>query len=266
MRRFLSILLIMLCTIGLMVNDAQAKRFGGGRSFGVSRSLGSFSRPQGNNSFAQAGSSANRWLGPLAGMAIGGLLASLFMGHGMGTGILTWLALAGIIMFAVRFLRQRTQINPQHGYNHAFYDAARQDSNGHARGNTFTSSGLISDYPAGFDRETFLREAKVQFIRLQAAYDQKNLNDIRQFTTPEVFGEIQLQLHERGNASNQTEVVSLSASLLDVAAEGGSTFASVQFSGMVREEAESAAVPLNEIWHFRSETRGSWLVAGVQQQ
>src|SRR5258706_352468 len=74
----------------------------------------------------------------------------------------------------------------------------------------------LNNWPVGFDATQFLRDAKLQFIRLQAAYDQKNLNDIREFTTPEVFAEIRLQFDERGIAENKTDVVSLEADLLDV--------------------------------------------------
>jgi predicted lipid-binding transport protein (Tim44 family) len=52
--------------------------------------------------------------------------------------------------------------------------------------------------PAGFDTEAFLRHAKASFIRMQAAWDRSDVNDLREFTTPEVFAELQLQIQERG--------------------------------------------------------------------
>lgn len=131
----------------------------------------------------------------------------------------------------------------------------------------------VKHYPVGFDADTLIRDAKVQFIRMQTAYDAKNLQDIRDFTTPEVFAEIQLQIHERGNENNQTVVVSLDAELLDVATEPsfmrGSneqrTMASVRFSGKIRENHDGEML-LNETWHFLREPGSSrWLVSGVQQ-
>jgi predicted lipid-binding transport protein (Tim44 family) len=131
-----------------------------------------------------------------------------------------------------------------------------------------------NDYPDGFDQQCFLRGVKVQFIRLQAAYDSKNLRDLREFTTPEVFAEIKMQIQERGDADNHTEVVNLNADLLDVATEKQIMIdrevpvliASVRFSGSIREERHEAATTLNEIWHFRQDPGSStWIVAGIQQ-
>ncbi len=113
----------------------------------------------------------------------------------------------------------------------------------------------------------FLRKAKVQFIRLQAAYDQKNLHDLSQFTTPDVFAEIKMQLNERGGAANQTDVVTLDAELLDVTSLYREVTASVRFTGLIKEEKDAAAVNLREVWHFRqSPDSDTWQVAGIQQE
>ena len=94
----------------------------------------------------------------------------------------------------------------------------------------------------------------------------KDLNDLREFTAPEVFAEIQLQLQERGEEINKTEVVSLNAELLDVTSESPFTIASVKFSGMIREMVNAPAELFSEVWHFRKENnKNNWLVAGVQQ-
>src|SRR5262245_54157871 len=101
MRRFLMILLVAVLTLSLM-SVTEARRFGGGKSFGISRS---FSGNQHASTPASSplgkASGASKWLAPLAGLAAGGLLASLFMGHGMGTGILSWILLlgAGFVIF-----------------------------------------------------------------------------------------------------------------------------------------------------------------------
>lgn len=281
LRNILSILLITLVTLGLFINDAEARRFGGGRSFGMSRSTSSFSRPTSNFSrqqpLAQTASRMKNWIGPLAGLAVGGLLASLFMGHGVGAGLLSWLLVGGLIFVALTlFNKMRMRPAPyarqDNGYNNHF---ARDAANQFMRNNsqqTYSSSSPVNSYPVGFDPKDFLREAKVSFMRLQNAYDQKNLNDIREFTTPEVSAEIQMQLQERGNAENITNVISLEAELLDV--ENGSSLvsgvdmqtitASVRFTGQVQEEKNSSPISMNEVWHFKREL-GRWIVAGVQQ-
>jgi len=281
LRNILSILLITLVTLGLFINDAEARRFGGGRSFGVSRSTSNFSRPTSNFSrqqpFSQTASRMKNWIGPLAGLAVGGLLASLFMGHGVGAGLLSWVLVGGLILVALTLfnkMRMRPATYAQHDdryNNHFSRDATNQFMHNNSQ-QTYSSSSPVNNYPVGFDPKDFLREAKVSFMRLQNAYDQKNLNDIREFTTPEVSAEIQMQLQERGNAENITNVISLEAELLDV--ENGSSLvsgvdmqtitASVRFTGQVQEEKNSAPISMNEVWHFKREL-GRWIVSGVQQ-
>ncbi|OGT52693.1 MAG: hypothetical protein A3E84_02705 [Gammaproteobacteria bacterium RIFCSPHIGHO2_12_FULL_42_13] len=265
MKKFFSILLMFL-VIAVSVSDtAEAARFGGGRSFGMKRSVSNFSRAPspGNNQPFNARS--NRWLAPLAGLALGGLLASLFMGHGLGTGLLTWLAVLGIGYMIWTVLRNKLgtagQARPYNQYQNT-YNAQP----GFSQQPDYRANNTVISYPNGFNRDLFLRDAKVQFIRLQAAYDAKDLNDLRQFTVPEVFAEIQIQLQERAQTANHTEVVSLDAELLDVTAESHNTIASVQFSGMIREAVDASAAAFKEIWHFQQDKYSDrWLVSGVQQ-
>lgn len=287
LRTFLSMLLVGLITWGLFAQDVEAKRFGGGRSFGVSRSTSNFSRSStspafGQNytrtqqPFGQSTSSMSRWFGPLAGLITGGLLASLFMSNGLGSGILSWLLIGGLLLVVINLFRSKMQPARQASRpysddrNYFARDAAMQ----FMQNNRDTSSVPVNNYPVGFDGPAFLRNAKVQFIRLQAAYDQKNLNDIREFTTPEVFAEVQLQLQELGSKENKTHVLTLEAELLQVenetqmmaGTEMQTTLASVRFTGMIQEDRSEAAVPVKEIWHFRKETvNQNWLVAGIQQ-
>lgn len=272
MRRFLSLFILLLFTCGLIINDAQAKRFGGGRSFGVQRSISSFSRPQ-SSGFSRPGMQTNKWLGPLTGLALGGILASLFMGHGIGTGILTWLMLGLAFLAILNLLRKKTP-SAAHAahYSERNENVARHFSSPFMTNNN--QSINAAHQPAGFDADTFMRDAKVCFLRLQTAYDRKNLNDLREFTTPEVFAEIQLQLQERGDEANQTDVVSLNSELLDATAQSqgminssaDTLIASVRFSGLVRENSDKISTSINEIWHFRKDTvSSSWLVSGIQQ-
>ncbi len=297
LRQFIAVLFVVLVTCGLFLQDAEAGRFGGGRSFGYSRSASSFSRsaPSSFNSYSRSQqpfgqrAAGNRWFGPIAGLLTGGLLASLFMSHGIGSGIMSWL-LIGVLMFMlISFFKNRSQSAQQYrqpyqpnayqsqdyNQNNFARDAAAQFMRNSTQSNSsYANTAYTNSYPVGFDAPTFLRDAKVQFIRLQAAYDKKDLNDIRDFTMPEVFAEIQMQLHERGDAENKTNVMSLEAELLDVESapqmisgtEMQTMIASVKFSGLIQEDRNSPAAIVNEIWHFKKEIANSrWLVAGVQQ-
>jgi predicted lipid-binding transport protein (Tim44 family) len=124
--------------------------------------------------------------------------------------------------------------------------------------------------PAGFDVESFLKVAKSNFIHLQAAWDKADMVTLRSMMTDEMLGEISAQLAERERLSsgepNLTEVQMLQAQLLGIEDLGGEYMASVEFSGMVREDRHSGPSPFREVWNMTKPRDGSrgWLVAGVQ--
>jgi len=268
MSKFFSLLLIFFILISAVLNTAEAARFGGGRSFGAQRSISSFSRSQPTAGAFQRNVSGNRFFAPLLGLAAGGLLAYLFMGHGLGASLLSWLAIFGVGLMAWNFLRTKLQPQTQSAQARPYNENNVYNAQtAFAKNDTFSGTRNAAPYyPAGFDSTTFLRDAKVQFIRLQAANDAKDLNDLRQFTSPEVFAEIQLQLQERGPEENKTEVLTLNAELLDVVSPLQTTEASVKFSGLIKEIPNEPAQPFEEIWHFRKDdNKENWLVTGVQQ-
>ena len=122
--------------------------------------------------------------------------------------------------------------------------------------------------PPGFDVQSFERVAKTSFIRLQAANDAKDLDDIRDYTTPEMYGELAMQVAERGDAPQRTEVVSLESKVLEVFEEDGYEYASVRFWGLIRESEGAGPEPFDETWHVRkkmADRRATWLIAGIQQ-
>jgi predicted lipid-binding transport protein (Tim44 family) len=124
--------------------------------------------------------------------------------------------------------------------------------------------------PAGFDSEGFLKAAKSNFITLQAAWDKADVTTLRSMMTDGMLGEIQTQLSERethtGGSTNLTEVVMIEARLLGIEELPGEYMASVEFSGMIREEPSAGPNPFREVWNMTKPRSGSggWLVAGVQ--
>ncbi|MGH8756634.1 MAG: Tim44 domain-containing protein, partial [Burkholderiales bacterium] len=123
-------------------------------------------------------------------------------------------------------------------------------------------------YPIGFEIDPFLRNAKAGFIRLQAANDNKDLDVIRDYTTPETFDELSKQIAKRGNDIQKTDIVTLDAEVLEVAIEGNLASASVRFSGLIREAGGAPARPFYEIWNVRKslgKPDSVWLLAGIQQ-
>lgn len=254
MKKRIAMLLLVLISVMMIANDAMARRFGGGRSFGVSRSATSYTRTNSNYVRGAQGPQQNRWVGALTGLAIGSMLTSLFMGHSFAGGGLMLIVLMGAVMLLFAFYRRTS--NNSYQSAHVYHRQNQQH---------YAASSSASLTPQ-FDEADFLRKAKVLFIRMQAAFDQKNLQDLSQFTTPNVFAEIKMQLQENGNAENITDVVTLDAELLDVKAESREQTASVRFTGLIKEERNAPAIHINEIWHLRTTPDSDvWQVAGVQQ-
>ena len=121
--------------------------------------------------------------------------------------------------------------------------------------------------PASFDSENFTRTAKMIFIRLQAANDTADLDDLRRFTTPELFASLRLDLQDRGNAAQQTDVQKVDAQVLDVANQDDQQVVSVRFTGEMVEEKGADAQSFNEIWHLVKPLDDSrpWAIAGIEQ-
>jgi predicted lipid-binding transport protein (Tim44 family) len=121
--------------------------------------------------------------------------------------------------------------------------------------------------PEGFDLPAFERVAKMIFIRLQSAHDAGDLNDLREFTTPEMFAAVRLEIQERGGAVQHTDVERVDAQLIDFVQEPERQIASVRFQGQVREDNSSPATAFDEVWHLVKPQDGSrsWAIAGIQQ-
>ncbi len=279
MKRFLMLLTITLTSLSLFSAQAEAKRFGGGGSFGKQRTMAPQQvqkAPAATPAPAQGATPAqaspapagNKWLGPLAGLAIGAglgaLLANMGLGEGMGTILMILLGAMAVMFLIAKFRKQQPQPAMQYAGAGAPYTAPQPLSGGSA---SPAPAATTANIPADFPVESFLRSAKTTFIRLQAANDRKDLNDIREYTTPEMFAEISMQMQERGDAPQKTDVLSVSGELLEVANEGTLAIASVRFTGQLREN-DGAPENVDEIWHVQKDlgdARSVWLLAGIQQ-
>ena len=275
MKRFLLVLTIALSSITLLAANAEAKRMGSGGSFGKQRSMSPQQMQKAPAAApapaapAAAPAAGNKWLGPLAGLAIGAGLGALFagglggLGGGFG-GILMMLALAALAFFLFSKFRKSQQPAMQYAGQGA--PLSQPETQAYTGGGT-VAAPTAKNIPADFPVEAFLRSAKMSFIRLQAANDRKDLNDIREYTTPEMFAEISMQLQERGNAAQTSDVIDLNADLLEVVTENNHAIASVRMSGQI---AENKGTPENfdEIWHVQKDLQSDkavWLLSGIQQ-
>lgn len=119
---------------------------------------------------------------------------------------------------------------------------------------------------AGLDEAQFVMAAKRNFVALQAAWDKADLTSLRDMMTDELHANIKEQLAERGLAPNRTDVVTLEAEFRGLEVIDGYYLASVEFSGMIREDASTGAHAFREVWNMTKPVNGSrgWLVAGIQ--
>jgi len=257
----------------LIANDVEAKRLGGARSSGVQRSVtpSTPAKPaqqqaapqQGQNTAAPAASGASRWMPILGGLAIGGMLGYLFGGNGLMGILLVALLAIGAVLAVRAFARGRTREAPQRmQYAGMGRETVVAPPPSQAAGMT-PSAPSAAKLPAGFDAAAFLKGAKLNFIRLQAANDSGRLDEVREFTTDELFEQLKQDIH----GGQQTDVVSLQADLLEVATEGEQHWASVRFSGLIRETPASEPAEFAEVWNLVKPASGSsgWLLAGIQQ-
>jgi predicted lipid-binding transport protein (Tim44 family) len=129
------------------------------------------------------------------------------------------------------------------------------------------AQAVTPSLPADFDRPAFERIAKMIFIRMQAANDSGDLNDLRSFTTPELFAHVRLELQERGTVAQQTDVVEVAADVLDWVRESDRNVVSVRYHGRIREALNGPVEGFDEVWHLVQPHDGSsnWAIAGIQQ-
>jgi predicted lipid-binding transport protein (Tim44 family) len=278
---------VMVVSLGVLfaagLQTAEAKRIGGGANFGSQKQ--SFSReattptsPESTptRSTAPAAGGASRWLGPLAGLAAGGLLAAMFFGGAfdglkpMDFIIIALFALGAFML--IRALRKSSQsaASPYaRSTAGAMPDQAPQPSSIGSFSNSSAGSAQapLPNAPAWFNEDSFLQGAKAHFTNLQRAWDANDLKTMQEYFTPELFLELARERARIGDENNVTEVQSLNAQLLDLSREGDSIVASVLFQGMVREDYGQPE-PIAEIWHVRhtaDSAQGDWLIIGIQQ-
>lgn len=147
------------------------------------------------------------------------------------------------------------------------------DASKNASGSMIGSALLGSQnwgVPAGFDADGFLAASKTNFLTLQDAWDRSDISSLRSMMTDEMLEQIKVQLADReshtGGGTNKTDVVMLNAQLLGIEELNDVYMASVEFSGMIREDASAGASPFREVWNMTKPRNGGsgWLVAGVQ--
>jgi predicted lipid-binding transport protein (Tim44 family) len=325
MKRLLIALLIAATTFAAMMPTAEAKRLGGGASFGKQSSYSrqnsaaptptptpqpAYTAPKPAAPAATPGAAvppkpASPWRSIVGGALLGLGLGALFSHFGMGGAMGSILMFAVIAFAAIFLIRMFSRRSGNQSANEPFYAPGNAPAQTSAQTSAYSSTPEIGSQipgygqaqppiqsapaglgagafgasgsalpaamalgiPADFDAAGFLRNAKSYFIRLQAAGDKADIHDIREFTTPEVFAELRLQIQERGASPNVTDVVQLNAELLGIEQVSDEYLATVRFGGLIKEAADASAEPFTELWNFTKpvDGAGGWVLAGIQQ-
>ena len=298
--------LVVLALATLIVHDAADARLGGGKSYGAQRpsiapraSAPPATTPPAAASqpvmpatpgatlpakpampAAAAPSGASRWLGPIAGIAAGLGLAALLSHFGLPEGLGSFLLLALLAVgavFLVRFLLARrgqpkgplAYSAPGAAASPAFEKSSTPQWGGAQRiepvlGSAGAAADAAISLPPGFDAAGFVKHAKQQFIALQAAHDAGDRAALQDVLTPEMYSEVVRDLDS--GPRPKTEVVDLAGEVLEVTTEADRHWASVRFTGRLRE-GDGLPVPFDEVWNLSKPVDGKsgWLLAGIQQ-
>jgi predicted lipid-binding transport protein (Tim44 family) len=283
MKRLLLALSAVFLTAAFVFNDAEARRLGGGKPAGVQRAAPD-ARPAAPPAAQQAAPAAaaqqaarkpmSPWMGALAGLAAGLGLAYLFGDH-MGSILMAvMLGLAAVVVLALvarMFMKPRAQSAPQGlqfaGLGNETVAAPPPSQAGGGVAVPSFQSQFTPKVPANFNADAFLREAKKSFLALQTANDRGDVSAIRDLVTDEMYAQLKQDVDERGAARQRTDVVTLDASLLELVTESGMHWASIRFSGLIREEDGQAPQQFQEIWNLQKPEAGDagWMLAGIQQ-
>ena len=281
MQRFLSIAMA-LC-IGLTMSlDANAARFGGGKSMGSAPSHQSRQATPTTPAAAPtaagrpAASGASRWLGPLAGIAAGGLLASMFMGDGFqGMQIFDILIMAVIAFLIFRFIaaRRRKQQGEQMATAAGPMTYQRENAQQPAQNSIFGGSGAaaaaapVINAPAWFNETRFLEAARSHFQSLQQHWDANEMDKIEEFVTPQMLAFLKKERAELGDNFQSTYIDNLTVQLDGLDDRADKTIATLTFNGVSKNSRFDQGEVFSESWNMERPQGDNqpWLVAGIRQ-
>lgn len=276
MQRIFSFFAIFCLGLSMMMVslDADAKRFGGGRSFGKAPSHYSRqaapNKPAANKPNQQA-APGRSWMGPLAGFMAGGLLASLLMGGGFsGINFFDIIIVALLAFFVFRFIKSRSQ-QAQATANKSNVNAFQGQDNQSAvpifgTQQTEVPTPVINA-PAWFNADSFVAAAKQHFMSLQAHWDGNEMDKVAEYVTPELLTFLKQERAEAGDGFQSTYIDNLQVELDGVDDDAEKTVATLTFTGIAKTSRFDAGEPFNESWRMEREQGDNkpWLIAGIRQ-
>lgn len=284
MKRFAALMaMIMAFSFTFHVADAEARRFGGGKSFGRSyKTTPAPKRPeaaplQQQKSTPAADNSRKGMMGGLlGGLLAGGLLASLLGGgFGGGFGGFSIILLALLAFFGYRMYKRAQLAKPlahAHGPTgqaqsfNSLFSADQPVSGGMPSSNGFAVSDVPMNLPAGFNMTAFLNGARDHYRTIQQAWNVSNFEAMREYLSPELFEQIKAERLSL-SGDQHTEVMFVDAQLGRADYNARVAELSIVFTGKVRDTAENIEEAITDIWHLQRDLtvpNAPWLIVGIE--
>ncbi len=282
MQRFLSIALALCLGLTLSLDASAGKRMGGGKSFGSAPTHQtrqadaptSAAQPAaaGTAATAAAGraapaaSGASRWLGPLAGIAAGGLLAAMFMGDGFEGIQFLDILLLGLIAFVIfKLFAARRQAQGQPAMAGGMQRQMPQQAP--IFGGASTSAAATINAPAWFDEQRFIEAGRTHFLALQQHWDAAEMDKIAEFVTPQMLSFLKEERASMGEGYQSTYIDDLSVQLDGIDELADKTVATLTFRGVAKTSRFDQGESFSESWRMERVNGDNqpWLVAGIRQ-
>lgn len=286
MKRILAMVALMIFTV-TTTPIAEAKRFGGGKSFGKLFKTAPAPKKQNTNSIkkdqTQSPASNKRGLmgGLMGGLLAGGLLAAFFGGAFEGIQFMDILIIGLIAYFAFKFLRgmlgaKAGSMNQQaysaagnhqnhqqrESSNYQSYEQAQPASGFGSTGN----SDVPHNYPPGFDQAAFINGSREHYRILQGAWNHNELNTIEEYVSVSLYEDLKSE-RAKLEGEQHTDVMYVDAEIVRADYDASKAQLSLQFSGRFRDAVEGVEEDIDDVWHLERDLTANnapWLIVGIQ--
>ncbi|WP_394247412.1 Tim44 domain-containing protein [Vibrio profundi] len=297
MKRFFSLVAILMVSVAV-TPIAEAKKFGGGKSFGKSfktapapkqqqQNTNTIKQDQAGKTGAKSSSKKGLMGGLLGGLLAGGLLAAFFGGAFEGIQFMDILIMGLIAFFAFKFLRKmlgakhgsmnQHQQQPAFGgmnqnkfeqpqQNNANVHNFEQSGNAGGFGGFNAQSEIPHNYPPGFDQAAFINGSREHYRTIQGAWNHNELSTIEEYVSPSLFEDLKAE-RAKLDGEQHTDVMYVDAEIVRADYDATKAQLSLQFSGRYRDAAEDVEENIEDIWHLErdlTEPNAPWLIVGIQ--
>ncbi|HHF3094722.1 TPA: Tim44 domain-containing protein [Vibrio diabolicus] len=289
MKRLFSIVALLMFTVAV-TPIAEAKKFGGGKSFGKSYKTAPAPKQQqqntntvGKDQTAKSSSKKGLMGGLLGGLLAGGLLAAFFGGAFEGIQFMDILII-GLIAFVI-FKLMRGMLGAkqgsmnQHRQQPAFGGNASKfeqpnmqnfeqqpNTNNGGFGGFGAQTDVPHNYPPGFDQAAFINGSREHYRILQGAWNHNQLETIEEYVSPSLFEDLKAE-RAKLDGEQHTDVMYVDAEIVRADYDANKAQLSLQFSGRYRDTVEGVEEEIEDIWHLERDLtvpNEPWLIVGIQ--